>query len=136
MKTDSDKQIIFFDGVCNLCNSFIDFIIKKDKQKKIFYTSLQSDFTKLFFKKQNISIENLDTIYFYSDNRIHKKHKAFFSILYNLSFFYKIFSILYFLPNFFGYRLYDYIAKRRYKWFGKKSTCRVPSEDEKKMFLT
>ena len=130
-----DKNIIFFDGLCNLCNSFIDFVIKRNHKRNIYYSSLQSDFAKDFIRKKNIKLENIDTIYFFFKGNIYTKHKAFSLILLNLPLHYKIFSFLFYVPNFIGYGAYDFVAKRRYKWFGKRNSCRVPSLNEKNMFL-
>jgi len=133
----SQKKIIFFDGVCNLCNGFIDFVIKRDKQKKIFYCSLQSDIAKDILKKYNITIgQNFSTIFFYENGKVFNKSKAILNIIKNLSICYKILAfILSLIPNFIRNFVYFYISKYRYKLFGEKETCRMPSPDERNQFL-
>lgn len=133
----SKKKIIFFDGVCNLCNGFIDFVIKRDKQKKIFYCSLQSPVAKQILKKHNITIgENFSTIFFYENGKVYNRSRAILYILKNLSQGYKILAYaLLLIPNFLRNFVYFYISKYRYKLFGEKETCRMPSQDERNQFL-
>jgi predicted DCC family thiol-disulfide oxidoreductase YuxK len=132
----NDKySIVFFDGVCNLCNNFIDFLIKRDENKNLRYCSLQSDFAIKFFESKNISIKDFDTIYFYSEGVVFQRHKAIFNILKNLAFPSNVVSLLRYIPNFIGYPSYNFIAKRRYYFWGKKSSCRIASLEEKSLFL-
>jgi predicted DCC family thiol-disulfide oxidoreductase YuxK len=132
------KKIIFFDGVCNLCNGFIDFVIKRDKEKKIFYCSLQSEIAiKFLAENQSIITENnYNTIYFYNEGKLFNKSSAILHVAKNLSLSYKIVgSILLFLPKFIRDSTYTYIANNRYRFFGKKETCRLPSIEERNQFL-
>lgn len=129
------ENIIFFDGVCNLCNSVVDFFILRDKEKKFYFSSLQSDFAREFLKDKRVDIDQLETIYFYADGRLLKKHKAVVKALSKISWKYSFFSLFFYVPKFIGYPFYNLIAKRRYSMFGKRDTCRVASSDEKARFL-
>ncbi|WP_299554773.1 thiol-disulfide oxidoreductase DCC family protein [Seonamhaeicola sp.] len=132
-----ERKIIFFDGVCNLCNGFIDYVINRDKNKSIFYTTLQSDLAKAKLKDYNISLETeYTTIYYYANNKLYSKSSAILQIFLQLSTFHKITSrIFWIIPKFIRDGFYSFIAKNRYRFFGKKETCRLPTEQEKKQFL-
>tara|TARA_Y100000589_G_C27142695_1_gene625422 strand:+ start:1035 stop:1457 length:423 start_codon:yes stop_codon:yes gene_type:complete len=134
-KNYQELNIVFFDGVCSLCNVFVDFIIKMDRKKCIRYASLQSDFAIKFFDEIGISIDKLDTIYFYTNSKLSQRHRAVFNIFSELGFFYKIISIFKYVPNFIGYPCYNFISKRRYAIFGKKDNCRIPSSEERSLFI-
>jgi len=129
------KSIILFDGVCNLCNSSVNFIIKHDKKEQFIFASLQSDAAKeilLQFKTKKI---NLDSILLVDGEKIYEKSSAVLLILKQLN---KGFKLLYYfiiIPNFIRDWVYNVIAKNRYKWFGKKEECIIPTSETKKKFL-
>ncbi len=132
-----NKKIIFFDGVCNLCNGFIDFVIRKDKKKEIYYCSLQSDLAKEILKDHDIILgETFSTFYFYDGGKVYNKSTAILRILKKLTLVYKVFaSISFIIPPFLRNAMYSLIAKNRYRLFGKKETCRLPSPEEQAQFL-
>lgn len=132
-----DKKIIFFDGVCNLCNSFIDYVIQRDKEKKIFYCSLQSELAQELLAEHSISFENgFSTIFYYDQGKLYKRSTAILRIYKELNALHKIgASILLVIPAFLRNVVYDFIAKNRYRFYGKKETCRLPSPEEKDQFL-
>jgi len=131
-----EKKIIFFDGVCNLCNGFIDFVIRRDLQHTIYYCSLQSDVAKKMLGDKDITIGNsFSTIYFYDNGIVYNKSSAILRILKQLPRYRTISSILLVLPAFLRNFFYMIIAKNRYRFFGKKETCRLPSPEERAQFL-
>lgn len=132
-----NKKIIFFDGVCNLCNGFIDFVIKRDKNKNIYYASLQSEIGVQILKEYNVKLtDNFSTIYFLDNGKLHHRSTAILYVLSNLNLFYRVFSRFSLIfPTKFRNFVYDYIAKNRYRFFGKKETCRLPSIQERGQFL-
>ncbi len=134
MNLDKTK-IVFFDGVCNLCNSSIDLIIRKNRKENLYFASLQSDFAKDFFERMNFRNENLKSIIFYSEGRFYNKSTAVLKICKELNGIYFFFSFLEILPKGFRDFFYEAIAKRRYKIFGKQDTCRIPTKSEKSRFL-
>jgi predicted DCC family thiol-disulfide oxidoreductase YuxK len=113
----------------------VDFLIKRDNKKRIRYASLQSDFAMKFFLEIGVSIEKLDTIYFYTNHKVYERHKAVFNVFLKLGFLFKLISILKYIPNFIGYPCYNFISNRRYTLFGKKDNCRIPSSEERSLFL-
>ncbi len=132
-----ERKIIFFDGVCNLCNGFIDYVINRDKNKTIYYATLQSDIAKTQLEEYNISLEKeYTTIYYYANNKLYSKSSAILQIFLQLSMFHKIMSrIFWIIPKFIRDAIYGFISKNRYSFFGKKETCRLPTEQERKQFL-
>ncbi|WP_108869247.1 thiol-disulfide oxidoreductase DCC family protein [Aquimarina aquimarini] len=130
------KKIILFDGVCNLCNSTINFIIKHDKKDVFRYASLQSKVGKQLISERNIDTSKLDSIllidpalaYYY-------KSTAALQIAKQLSGIYPLLSVFLILPTFFRDWVYDIIAKNRYKWFGKKESCMIPTSELKALFI-
>lgn len=134
----TNKKIIFFDGVCNLCNGFIDYVINRNKNQSIYYATLQSDIAVEKLKEyNNIVLEsNYNTIYYYANNKLYSKSSAVLRIFLELSSFHKVTAkILLLIPKFIRDACYNVIAINRYRFLGKKETCRLPTESEKKQFL-
>ncbi|KZS42255.1 thiol-disulfide oxidoreductase [Aquimarina aggregata] len=130
------EKIILFDGVCNLCNSAINFIIKRDKKSIFRYASLQSEIGKKLIADRNIDISKIDSILLI-DPKIAYYHKstAALHIAKELSGLYPILSVFLILPKFFRDWIYDIVAKNRYKWFGKKESCMIPTAELKALFI-
>ena len=129
------KSIILFDGVCNLCNSSVQFIIKHDKQERYLFASLQSDAAKEILLHFNLKKNNIDSIFLIKNSKIYTKSTAALKIAKHLN---NGFSLCYFfiiIPYFIRDLAYDYIAKNRYKWFGKQNECMLPSAKHKKRFI-
>lgn len=127
------KNIIFFDGVCNLCNQFVDFILKADKSNKIYIASLQGQTAQNLLKNENL--KNLTTIIYYKNNKTFKQSSAVIEIATDLGYPYKLIVIFKIIPATVRDALYSIISKYRYKIFGKRSTCRLPTEKEQEQFL-
>tara|TARA_X000001036_G_C20524935_1_gene743709 strand:- start:512 stop:919 length:408 start_codon:yes stop_codon:yes gene_type:complete len=129
-------KIIFFDGVCSFCNSTVDFIWKNNKKRNLYYSSLQSDFSKKELLKKGIDDFDLNTIYYDDGFSLYKKSEAVFRILKNLDGLYPIIGNIGLLfPKVIANFFYDIIAKYRYRIMGKRKLCRVPSIDERKYFI-
>ncbi|WMI64670.1 DCC1-like thiol-disulfide oxidoreductase family protein [Aestuariibaculum sp. YM273] len=131
-----NKQLILFDGVCNLCNSSVNFIIKHDKKNAFLFTPLQSHLGKQIIEEYNIDTNKTDSILLYIPKKgITYKSTAALKIASHLGFPVKILSVFLIIPTFIRNWVYDFIAKNRYKWFGKKETCMIPSPKLKSKFL-
>lgn len=129
-----DKNIVFFDGICNFCDSTVDFIWNNNKKRNIYYASLQSRFAQEFLKKFNEDIK-MNTIYYHSQGVIYKKSKAVFKICVELKNPYPILGFLIKIPSFIGNVFYDFISNNRYSIMGEKDSCRILSNEEKSFFL-
>jgi predicted DCC family thiol-disulfide oxidoreductase YuxK len=129
------KNIVFYDGVCNFCNGLVVFLLKHERRNNMSFCSLQSEFAESFLKDFNVQV-NLDTIYYYSNGNVYKRSEAIKKISRNLKLPYLI--VFYFLaitPKFIREYFYKLFAKNRYKWFGKKDKCQIPSPEERLRFL-
>lgn len=130
-----NKSIVLFDGICNLCNSNVNFIIDHDKKEQFLFASLQSDAAKdilLHFPTKKILTESIVLIH---EGNLYQKSTAIFLIYKHLDFPYPILHVGYFLPVKFRDWWYDLIAKNRYKWWGKRDVCRIPEPHLKGRFL-
>lgn len=130
------QHIVIFDGVCNLCNSSVKYIIKHDKQNKFLFTPLQSKTGQFIFKTFNIDISKIDSIVLYSpNNTISIKSSAALKIAKKLGFPNNLFNVFIIIPRVFRDLVYDYLSKNRYKWFGKKEACMIPTPELKAKFI-
>ena len=126
---------VFFDGVCNLCNRSVNFLISKDKKEVLKFASLQSDYAQNIIPKELLNRENLDTIIVYSDGQFYDRSNAVLKLCNILGGGFYVFLIGYLIPRFIRDGLYRFIANNRYHWFGKQFQCRVPSPELKDRFL-
>ncbi len=131
----SFTNIILFDGECNLCNSFVDFIIRYDKRDKFKFDSLQSPNSIILLKETQIDPKKLDTVVLYSQGIFYTRSSAALLILLELGFPFSLTIILWIVPGFFRDWAYRMIAKNRYNWFGKRDNCRLPTKADRKKFL-
>ncbi|MEJ2103263.1 MAG: thiol-disulfide oxidoreductase DCC family protein [Ignavibacteriaceae bacterium] len=129
-------QIILFDGVCNFCNFWINFILKRDKEDKFRFAALQSKVGVEMQKKFSLDTNKLETVVLIIGNRYYTKSTAALLIIKQLNGFIKILFPLIILPKPIRDFGYDLIAKIRYKLFGEREFCRVPTEAEKNKFLS
>ena len=129
-------HLILFDGVCNLCNSSIDLVIRNDKKNIFHFASLQSDFGQRFSKAHNLSTENFETIVYFENGKLYFKSSAALRIARHMSGIYSLLFIFIILPPFIRDFVYNVVAKNRYKWFGKRDTCRLPTKEEKEKFYS
>lgn len=130
-----DKKIILFDGVCNLCDYSVQYIIKKDTNDKFRFVSLQSTLGKEIINYLGISKQNIDSIVLYIPQKAYYyKSGAVLEIAGELPYlnWFRIFKII---PAGLRDFVYEYIAKNRYKWYGKKSECMIPTPEIKAKFL-
>lgn len=130
------KSIVFFDGVCNLCNASIDFIIKRDRHNKFLVGALQDGFSKELLSKHQVKEDYLDSLVLLENGEIFYKSTAALKIARRLSGLWPVFYPLIILPTWLRDPVYDFIGKNRYRWFGKKNTCRIPTPEEKAKFLS
>ncbi|WP_100611439.1 thiol-disulfide oxidoreductase DCC family protein [Confluentibacter lentus] len=131
-----NKKLILFDGVCNLCNSSVQFIIKHDKKNIFLFAALQSDVGKEIVKDFHIDTNKTDSILFYTPEKgINYKSTAALKIARHLEFPINLTSIFIIIPAFIRNWVYDYIARNRYKWYGKKEHCMIPTPELKNKFL-
>lgn len=130
------KKLILFDGVCNLCNTSIQYVIKHDKKDLFLFTALQSTVGKEIIKAYEIDQSKTDSILLYSkENGVYSKSTAALKISKHLGFPINLMQVFYIVPSFIRNRVYNYIAKNRYKWYGKQEHCIMPTPEIKAKFL-
>ncbi|WP_405212094.1 thiol-disulfide oxidoreductase DCC family protein [Dokdonia sp. Asnod2-E02] len=129
------KKIILFDGVCNLCNGAITFIIQRDKKDLFRYAPLQSEIGKELAAKHHIDLDKVDSIILVTEDKAYAKSTAALRIAKQLSAGWPLLAIFLILPRFLRDVVYDFIARNRYKWFGKKEACMIPTPELKSKFL-
>ncbi len=124
-----DQKIVFFDGICVLCNRAVDFLLKNDHKKKLKFASLQSASAKAFLQQIQSQSVKEDTIIFYDEGRIYIKSMAVLKIAGYLGFPWSAFAILLAIPRQWRDGIYDLIARNRAKWFGIREKCRIPDQE-------
>lgn len=131
----SKHKIILFDGICNLCNASINFVIERDKNDVFRFAALQSDLGKEYTSKFNIDTSQTDSILLIDQDKIYLKSTAAIYIAKSLSGAYPLLFSLMIVPNFIRNWVYDFVARNRYKWYGKREVCMVPTPKLKNKFL-
>ena len=130
------KKLILFDGVCNLCNASVQYVIKRDKNNVFMFAALQSTIGQQLIKEFNIDTEKTDSILLYNPEKgIDYKSTAALKVAVKLSFPINLMAVFFIIPVFIRNWVYDYIAKNRYTWYGKKDACMIPTPELKSKFL-
>ncbi len=130
-----DKKIVLFDGVCNFCNFWVRFIFKHNKNNEIYFLPLQDARAKELLPK-NIFNGQLQSVVFYRKGTVFTHSTAALQIGRELNFLYRLFSnIALIIPKKIRDAIYNFIAKKRYAWFGKSDTCPTPSPQLRNQFL-
>lgn len=135
MKNVENKSIILFDGVCNLCNNSVLFIIKRDQKNQFLFSSLQSDACQDILLQFQLKNSELRSIVLIENGVIFEKSTAILKIVRHLPNFWKLNYVFIIVPKFIRDFIYTIIANNRYKWFGKKETCMLPNKEIQKYFL-
>ncbi|REH48862.1 putative DCC family thiol-disulfide oxidoreductase YuxK [Tenacibaculum gallaicum] len=132
----SNKKVILFDGVCNFCNDSVLKVIKYDTKNKFVFTSLQSDIGKEITQYLGVDTSKIDSIILYEPNVSYDiKSSAALKIMNGFGGIWKLTQVFWIFPESLRNFVYDYIAKNRYKWFGKKEACMLPSKEIQEKFL-
>ncbi|MEL7020621.1 MAG: thiol-disulfide oxidoreductase DCC family protein [Bacteroidota bacterium] len=126
--------ILLYDGVCTFCNTTAQFIIKHDTDGIIHYAALQSEVGQQLLDHFQLS-KNLDTVILVDRTKVYQKSDVAVQIGKRLGGAYRIITLLQLIPRFIRDHVYDYIARHRYRWFGKKQNCNIPSLEVRHRFL-
>jgi len=130
-----DKPVVLFDGVCNLCSSSVIFIIKRDRGSKIKFASLQSEFGQEQMKRFKLPASLLNSVLLIKNGKLYQRSNAALEIASMLDGLWPLFFIFKIVPRFFRDIIYDWIAKNRYRWFGKKEECMIPTPEMRERFI-
>lgn len=130
------KKIIIFDGYCNLCEDSVRFVIKYDHKDQFRFVALQSELGQKIIDHVGISQKHIDSVILYQPGvAYYYKSNAALQIARNLGGFFHFGTIFRIIPTPLRNWLYDYVAKNRYRWYGKKDNCLVSSENLTEKFL-
>ena len=130
----TDKPVILFDGVCNLCNKSVRFVIKRDPQGKFRYASLQSGFGQALLKQFNLPSGNFNSFILFQDNKVYTRSTGALKMLSQLEG-WRWTRIFYIFPRVLRDAVYNMISKYRYRWFGKMDECMIPTKELQARFL-
>ena len=132
---DINHPVILFDGVCNLCNASVQFIINRDKKQIFRFAALQSQFGQKVVDSFNLSDKKIDSVILLENNSVKIKSDAALRIAKQLGGIYSLLYVFIILPKFFRNSVYDFIARNRYSWFGKNESCMIPTPELKRLFI-
>lgn len=130
-----NQDILLFDGVCNLCNSSVNFIIDHDPNNHFRFAALQSEFGQQKLAELGFNSESFDSLVLLSQGEVYKKSSAALKIARKLSGLYPMLYVYMIIPPSLRDGVYDLIAKNRYKWWGKQDSCRVPTPELRSRFM-
>lgn len=135
MRIQDQFDIVLFDGLCNLCNNAVDFIIKRDKNNSFKLGALQDQSLKKLLNSYRIKEDFLDSLILIRRGKVYYKSRAALEIAKKLTGLWPLLYGFIIFPAFLRDPVYDWIANNRYKWFGKKESCRIPTKEELEKFL-
>jgi predicted DCC family thiol-disulfide oxidoreductase YuxK len=127
--------VILFDGVCNLCNGTVQFILKRDKQSRFKFASLQGEFGQRILSRFDLPESSLNSFILLEGENIYTHSTGALRVLLHLGGVWKILYAFIIIPRFIRDAVYNLIARNRYKWFGKQESCYLPSADISNRFL-
>jgi predicted DCC family thiol-disulfide oxidoreductase YuxK len=132
---ENNKSLILFDGVCNLCNSSVQFILLRDKKDRFRFASLQSDYGQSILKQYNLPTDKFNSLALVENGKIYQRSTGALRIARKLKGLWPMLYGFIIVPPFIRNLVYDIIAKNRYRWFGKKEECMLPRPEWKQKFL-
>lgn len=137
MDTDISQTspIVLFDGVCNLCNSVVQLVIKYDKKKQFRFASLQSHFGQTILQQFHLPATEFNSFIFLENGKLYTKSTAALRMAKKLGGAWQLLYGLMIVPPFIRNGVYNWVASNRYKWYGKQETCRLPTPDLKSRFI-
>ena len=132
----SSSPIILFDGICNLCNRSVQFIIKHDKEKVYRFAAFQSKAGQKLLQQYNLPLKQYSSFLLIENNKAYSQSTAALKVAKNLSGPVKLAVVFNIVQSGIRNIVYNFVARNRYQWFGKKRSCMVPTQDLKARFLT
>ena len=127
--------ILLFDGVCNLCNSSVQFVIKRDPKSKFRFAALQSEEGKQLLEYYNLPVEDIFSVILIEGEKVYTRSTAALRMLKHLGGGWSLFYFFIIIPRPIRDIVYKFIARNRYKWFGQKDSCMIPTPELQNRFL-
>lgn len=132
----NEQPIILFDGVCNFCNSAVNFVIKRDKKGRLFFTPLQGSTGRQLLKQYDLPLTEMNSFVFIDKGKAYTRSTASLKVCRYLSGLWPLCYGFIIVPAFIRNGIYDWISRNRYKWFGVREQCMIPTPDVKARFLS
>ena len=130
-----DHPVILFDGVCNLCNSSVQFVIRRDKKGSFRFASLQGRSGQQYLQQYHLPVDDFNSFVLIENNKVYTRSTAALRVARQLGGGWKLLYGFIVIPRFIRDAVYNLVAKNRYRWFGKKEACMIPSPELKARFL-
>ncbi len=130
-----EEPVILFDGVCNLCNSVVKLVIRQDKNAYFKLAALQSRAGQELLKKHGLPQKDFETFLLFENGKVYQQSDAALMVAKRFSPYWQGLQVLWIIPQLIRNAVYRFIARRRYRWFGKKEACMIPTPDIKNRFL-
>lgn len=131
----NNQPVIVFDGVCNLCNTAVQSVLKNDKNAYFSFASLQGEFGQKLLKEYNLNSEDFDSFLFLENKVLYSKSTAALRVAKKMDYPFKLLYPLIFIPKFIRDGIYSFIANNRYRWFGKRDSCMMPDPQVQQRFI-
>lgn len=128
------EAVVYFDGVCNLCNRFVDFLVRHDRKRRYRFASLQGETARRRLP-HGLTGPAPETVVLESGGKLRFRSDAAIAIIAGLGSGWRVFGALRVVPRPLRDWVYEWIARNRFKWFGKRATCRVPTFEERSLFF-
>lgn len=129
------QKVVLFDGVCNLCSSSVQFILKRDRKNQFLFGSLQGEYGQSVLRKYQLPVNEFNSFMLIEDNKLYTKSTGALRMLKHLGGGWSLLYVFIIVPKFIRDAVYNWIARNRYKWFGKKNECWLPRPEWKARFL-
>lgn len=129
------SAVILFDGVCNLCNGSVQFVIKRDKKRRFRYATLQGEVAQKLLAKHPLNPIDLDSFILIEGEKIYLRSSAALRVAKQLSGLWPLLYVLIVVPKPLRDAVYNFVGKNRYKWFGQRESCMMPTPETKSLFL-
>ena len=130
-----DQPIVLFDGVCNLCDSAVQFIIRHDKKNTFLFASLQSETGQKLLAKFNLPLDELNSFILVDNDKAYTRSTGALMVLKKLKGLWPLLYGFIIVPKFIRDGVYNWVGRNRYKWYGKKDACMIPTPELKARFL-
>ncbi len=131
----SESAIVLFDGVCNLCNSTVQFVLRRDRRQRFLFAPLQSEKGRDLLQRHGLSPDFLDSFVLVEQGRVFTSSSAALRIARGLPGLWPLLYAFIAVPRFLRDAVYRWIARNRYRWFGRRDSCRIPTPEERSRFL-
>lgn len=135
MRQQFEKPVLLFDGVCNLCNYWVNFVIDRDPEGRVMFAALQSDAGRQLLMQYNLDPEAMDTVVLIDNGKVYQRSDAIIRLSSHMKGGVRLLRTGVVFPRFVRDVIYNAVARKRYKWFGKRDQCRMPDPELKGRFL-